>query len=168
MSPLQCLSRSEPLMRMAENVLECESLQCLMGITDKNVWTCIQAVSPSPVLEQIGTTDKNGWTCIQVVSSLFIWAAWIHWWEWLNMHPVCESLSSIWANQNHSQEWLNMHSGSESLFSVWAAWIHWWEWLNMHPGCESPPSPVFEQIRIIDKNGWTCIQYVSPSPVFEY
>ena len=111
--PLQCLSRSEPLTRMAEHASSMwVPFQHLTTV--KNSWTSIQGVSPSLVFR---TTDKNGWTHIQVVSP-----------------------SSVWADQNHWQEWLNMFPASES--------------------------PVFEQIRTTDKNGWTHIQVVSLSSVW--
>ena len=36
---------------------------------------------------------------------------------------------------------------------------------EIHLGCESA---VFEQIRLTDENGWTCVQSVSCSPVFQH
>ena len=101
----------------------------------------------------------------RVWAPLQFWADQSYWQEWLNIHPGSESLSCVWADQNHSQDLLNTYQGCESLSSVSADWSHWQEWLNTHPACES--LSLFEQIRSAHKNGWTCIQRVSPHPVFE-
>ena len=78
----------------------------------------------------------------------------------LNIHSVCELLSSVWAYQtwwewwihiqrvsllsnvcadqnHHWWECLDMYPGCESLTSVWEDQNQWWEWLNIYLGCES-------------------------------
>ena len=90
-----CLSRSEPLMRMAKCV---SSKWVPLRYLSRLTWLikmAEQVVSWSPVFEN-------------------------HWWEWLNMCPGCELISSIWRNQDHWPEWLNMHPESESLFNFLA------------------------------------------------
>ena len=47
----------------------------------------------------------------------------------------------------------------------WVDWNHWQEWVNVHLGGELLSSVLADQTT--DKNGWTCIQRVSCSPVFE-
>ena len=136
-------------------------------------------MSPSLVFDLIRTTDKNGSACESLSS---IWAEQNHYQDWLNMHPGCECLSSVWADQNHWQEWLIMHSFGEFFSSVWAdknSWMHlvceflssiWMEqnhWQNGWTHIQFvSPSLVFEPITT-DKNGWKSIQGVSPSSVFE-
>ena len=111
-------AKSDPLIRMAEHPF--------------SLWVALQCLSRS---------DPLTWTSehIQFVSPLFfsVWAD-LHWPEWLNTHPECESSSVFEQNQ-----------------------IHWPEWLNTHPGSES--FSVFERIRSTDQNGWTVtpIQRVS-------
>ena len=58
-----------------------------------------------------------------------------------------------------------IHLGCESLFSVLLDQNHWWEWLNTHSESELLSSA--DQIRIVNGNGWTCVQDVS-SPAFEH
>ena len=113
---VQCLRRSDPLIWMAEH--------------PSRLWVAVQC--------QIRSTDLNGWTPMQSVSCFSVWADQIHWPEWLNIHPVCESLSSVWADR-----------------------IHWPELLNTHSIQCVSHSVVFEQIRFTDLNGWT------PNPACE-
>ena len=162
---LQYLSWSDPLMRMAGHA--------------SRKWV------HSWVFEKIRATDENGGTCIQNVSLLsrfFFWVDQNHW-LWLNIHPGCEFA-------------LQCLSGSKPLTRVWTciqrvshSQNHWWEWLNTHPGSEFALqclsrleplmrmaehtsrkwvySPVFDQSKITDKNGWKHNQQVSCSPLFK-
>ena len=71
-----------------------------------------------------------------------LWPDQNHWLEWLNMHPECKSLSSVWSEQNQSQMRVAEHTSREWVSSI-------------------------EQIKATDENGWTCIQVVSYSSMFE-
>ena len=122
--------------------------------------------SLSLVFEYIWTTDKNGWMCIQRVSHS-IWL--LSWWEALigmNMHLVCELLSSVqvWTDQILWQVRLNIYLDCESLSSVWSDKNGWQEWLKLIQVVSY--SLVFEQIRTTDEKGWTPIQEVSHPPAF--
>ena len=156
---LQCLSRSELLIKMAEHV-QLVSLQCLSrseSLTKvaeyiSSLWVALHHLNrlePLMItctacesLFSVWATHENGWMHIQFVSHPPAFEK-NHWWEWLNICPVCESLSSVWADQNYWQEWLSL---AEHISSEWVT---------------------FQCLRTADKNSWTHVQHKSCSPVFE-
>ena len=131
--PLQYLNRSKLLMRMAEPASsECVALPCLSRL--------------EPLTRTTGHASRM-WVAVRADQN--------YWWEWLNMHPACESIFSVWTDQIHWQKLLIMHPVCESLSSVWADQYHYQEWLNMCPGCEL----LFEQNRASNLNEYA--EYVS-------
>ena len=135
--------RSDPLTWMAEH------------------WCSLWVI---PVFEQIRSTDLNGWTLIQAVGYCPV-SDQIHWPEWLNIHPVGESLSSVWAD--HWQiYWMTEHPSSwwVAIQCLRSTDLNGWTSIQF-----VSRSLVFKRItgRSTDMNGWTPIQTVSPSPVFE-
>ena len=148
--------QSEPLMRMA-----------------------VQKVSCSPLFEQ-----KHWWEIHPASEiSLLCWRNQNHWWEWLNMHIECKFTIFEWTRitDENGLKWIQYVS------SLWFS-RSGPQWLNMHPDCvftlqslsrsdllmriaehassKWVHSPVFEQIRSTDENGWTCRKWVH-SPVFQ-
>ena len=157
---LHCSSRSEWL----EMHPACESFSTFQA--DWNGWTSIKCVSSFPVFVQIKTTDKKDWTCIQCVSPFPVFEqirntdknCW-------KMHPVCEYLfhflrrseALIRMAELASSMWVPLQclDRSEPLTRILEC---------VHPECEflstvwsEPPTWTW---------AWTCIQFVSPSPLF--
>ena len=93
--------------------------------------------------------------------TLHCWAYHNHWWEWLNTSSMWVAPQHL-SRSDHWQEYLNMHPGGKSLSSVWADQNHW---LNMHPASEL--LFIVWGVGTTNENGWTNIQYVSCSPLFE-
>ena len=149
---LSYVSRSESLTRVAEH---------------------LQGVSCSLVFEQIRTSDKNGW---EHVSRLWVHFLVCEWFRTTDKRGLTAWRSGLffgaWADQNHWQE-LNMHPDCEfTLYClrrsdpmmrmpehVSSGWVCSSSELLMrmaeHVSSEWVYSPVFEQIRTTDENGWT-------------
>ena len=121
---------------------------------DKSGWTWIQIVSLSPVFDQIRTTDETCWTYVQIVSPFqFLTRSQ----PLIRMGPGCKLLFSFWAYQNHKKGWTLVCIQGVSYSLLWPCQKHWWEWLIQRVSC----SPVFEQIRTTDKNGWSHSKWVT-------
>ena len=188
---LQCLSRSEPLTRMAGHAFsEWVALAFeLIRTTYENGWTWIQGVSYSLVLNRSEpliemATWSSEWVALQCLSKseplmkmddyAFASRLWVTFQCLSRSEPLRTAVHvfRLWValqcltwrrsktltriTEYVSSEWVTLQclSSSESLMS-------------MHPACESL-SPVFQQIRTTDENGWICIQRVSQSPEFEH
>ena len=183
---LQCLSRSELPMRMAEK--------------------CIQFVSPTSVFDHIRTTEEwlNAYSDCEILS--IVWEDQSDQRELLNAHLESESLLQSMSRsemlmrmvEHGSRGWVSLkcpqirtvnnngwiHIQTVSLSQVFEN--HWWGWLNMHTEWESEllslylrrsepltkmaehasrvwVSPMFEQIRTTEENDWTHVQIVSLS-----
>ena len=136
---LPCLSRSDPLMRIGEHMSRwCVALQCLSRseFLIRRGWTCVQAVSPSSMFEQIATTNKNGakkhlqnvssspvFSGLELLtrmadhlSSLWAPLLFLSRSEPLTSNLICiqaVSISSVSADQNYWQKCLNI------VFRMW-------------------------------------------------
>ena len=148
---LQCLSRSELLMRMAENLSTGSKWVTLqpecLSRSEQQEWLNMHLGCESlhsPVFEQIRINDMNGWTLH--ASRMWVALQCLSRSELIRMAEHCiqiVSCSSIWADQNYWSKWLDTSCPDcefKLLSSAWADQNHWWEWLNMCPGSESPSS----------------------------
>ena len=75
----------------------------------------------------------------------------------IRMGPGCKLLFSFWAYQNHKKDWTLVCIQGVSHSLLWPCQKHWWEWLIQRVS----RSPVFEQIRTTDKNGWLHSKWVT-------
>ena len=167
--------------------LGCESLLIfkLNRATDKNGWMPIQKVSNSPMFEQ------NNWQkCINIdPASEMLFSVWSDWplirmgehpsRQWVSLQQLNRSEPLTRLGEHPSRKWvaLQCFRRSEPFTRTGEHPSRQWVILQClsrsepltrmgdHPSSEWVSSPVLEQIRATDKNGWTPIQGVSCCPV---
>ena len=111
---LQCLTRSELLTKMGDGTVMHPGSECLSSVdrlrtTNESRWTCIQAVSSSPVFNRIRiirSSDESGWTPIQ----------------WVSCSPMFEQIrtpdGSGWISTGRQWVLLHLFSRSETLLKM--------------------------------------------------
>ena len=124
----------------------CESLSSLWPDenTDKIGWTCIQYVSCSPVFDQIRPLTRLG----EHASSM-----------WVTLQCLTISEPLMRTGEHASSEWVALQCLSESSKTLRLGENAFSLWATLQCLTRSEP--------LMRTNGWTCIQYVSCSSVFE-